>query len=57
MEGRATIRRLADDTETSFLEQPPSEAPEARMVIDDQDRRGHDSIVTRTRGSSTAGYP
>jgi hypothetical protein len=27
------------------------------MVVDDQNRRAHSSIVTRRRGPSTPGYP
>jgi hypothetical protein len=49
VDGGAAVLRLTDDVETGFLEQPTSEAPEARMIIDDQNRRAHGSIVTRTR--------
>ena len=50
-ERRGAVARLVDDGEACGLEQPAREAPEARVVVDDEDRRRHIRIVAHVTSS------
>jgi hypothetical protein len=39
------------------LEQLPREPPEGRMIVDDQHRRAHGTIVTEGASESQPGFP
>ena len=47
LRARRAVLRLADDPEAGDLQQPPREAAEARVVIDDQDSPAHTWMVAR----------
>ena len=46
-ERRGAVARLVDDREACRLEQPPREAPEARVIVDNKHRGSHPRIVAQ----------
>ena len=56
-ERRGAVARLVDDREACRLEQPPREAPEARVIVDNKHRRSHPRIVAQVTSRGTPGFP
>ena len=56
-ERRGAVARLVDDREAGRLEQPPRQAPEARVVVDDEHRCGHEPIVAHGTSETPPGFP
>ncbi len=51
------VAGLVDDREARCLQQPPSEAAEARMVVDNEHRGGHGQIVAHVSKRNLLDFP